>query len=154
MRLTAGVSVEASGGELWFCGVTGSVWSWIQSGERLKHAQNTVGRGELQVFLRDVAHQAGLIPCLEPQRENIFKPFHQWWRTCRYRFRVRASKRENGNVCFTFTQSSMSPSSMTSNISCSSIVSSSGWEAWMRMRIDNVVQIEMTLIRKDTFRQC
>lgn len=70
-RLTAGVSVEASGGQLGFCGVTGGVRPRVQSGERLKHAQNAVGRGELQVFLRNVAHQTGLIPCLETLQENM-----------------------------------------------------------------------------------
>lgn len=116
--LTAAVPVDAVGVQLRLSGVGGRVWASVQRSQRLQHAEETVGRWKLQVFLWDVAHLSCLIASLKHQTWVIK---HLTWdknfpHTC---------------VCSdTLTQSSMSPSSITSSISCSSIVNSSGWEAW------------------------
>lgn len=133
--LTICVSVYAARVQLWLCWVRRSVWPSIKRSQRLEHAQQTVGGRELQVFLWDIAHLTCLIACLRnKQINNNNKRSPKNHVSTNY-----STGKKNAIHIYstwlrsgTLTQSSMSPSSMTSNISCSSIVNSSGWEAWGR----------------------
>lgn len=74
--LTTGVSVDGAGWEFGFRfgGVAGGVGSGGQRGQRgqrLQHAQQAVGGGQLQVFLRDVAHLSATVSGLETQTQTM-----------------------------------------------------------------------------------
>lgn len=141
--LTICVSVYAARVQLWLCWVRRGVWPSIERSQRLEHAQQTVGGWELQIFLWDIAHLTCLIACLRNKQINNNNK-----RSPKKHISTESSTTEliklfNWQIKMwhiystwlrlgTLTQSSMSPSSMTSNISCSSIVNSSGWEAWGR----------------------
>lgn len=45
----------------------------VQRGQRLQHAQQAVGGGQLQVLLRDVAHLTAAVPGLKGQEVQIRK---------------------------------------------------------------------------------
>lgn len=139
--LTICVSVYAARVQLWLCWVRRSVWPSIERSQRLEHAQQTVGGRELQVFLWDIAHLTCLIACLRNKQTTTTKeaPKIMSVQTVAQQRSNYSTGKKNAIHIYstwlrsgTLTQSSMSPSSMTSNISCSSIVNSSGWEAWGR----------------------
>lgn len=69
-HLTTGVSIDGAGWEFGFRfgGVAGGMGSGVQRGQRLQHAQQAVGGGQLQVFLRDVAHLSAAVSGLETQK--------------------------------------------------------------------------------------
>lgn len=73
--LTTGVSVDGAGWEFGFRfgGVAGGMGSGVQRGQRLQHAQQAVGGGQLQVFLRDVAHLSATVSGLETQTMTTAK---------------------------------------------------------------------------------
>lgn len=73
--LTAGVPVHRTRRQLGFGfgGVAGGVGPGVQRGQRLQHAQQAVGGGQLQVLLRDVPHLSAAVPGLKGQEVPIRK---------------------------------------------------------------------------------
>jgi len=78
--LTVSVSIDAARVQLWLGGIGRGVGSSIESRQRLEHAEQTVGGRELQVFLRDIANETGLIASLETNKEQGTKTTlkHAW----------------------------------------------------------------------------
>lgn len=79
VKLTAGVSIDRAGGQLsfWFSGVAGGVRAGIERRQGLQHAEEAVGGGQLQVFLRDVAHLTAAVPGLDRIRHSVSESSQQ-----------------------------------------------------------------------------
>lgn len=77
MNLTAGVPVDRAGRQLRFRlgGVAGGVRAGVERRQSLKHAEEAVGGGKLQVFLRDVADLPAAVPGLDGTMTVASEPF-------------------------------------------------------------------------------
>lgn len=129
---TTGISVEAAWNEFGLRGVAGRVWPAVQSSQGLQHAQQTVWGGELQVLFGHVTHLANFISSLSERHVTKQVYTHTLWIGHNKNQNKLLNMSQEGVIWakeYTFTQSSISPSSITSNTSCSSMVNSSGWEA-------------------------